>query len=205
VSGQTGASAPPYGPKNALLLRHELAVSDLYVWLALAAQAGRDAGHELLEWRSGRGAAIRLGTGRGSRRFVRPDAWFAYRLAAPSPAGAPPAPVLVGLAEIDRGTERFLPRWAEKAAAYSALFARGYLKAATGYANARVIVVTPDAGRRDALAGYLSGLEPSLANRFWLAERGALLTGGLSVPAWRTPGSALLRPLIPAEWPLRGP
>ena len=65
--------------------------------------------------------------------------------------------MLVGLVEVDRGTERGDRRWQEKLEAYAALFAGGSLQAATGYRNARILVVTSDARRRDQLAAFIQG------------------------------------------------
>jgi Rad3-related DNA helicase len=127
-----------------------------------------------------------------SPTHLRPDAWFAYRMA---------SQVLVALLEVDRGTERLGGRrWEEKLTAYHALFASGRLKELIGYARARVLVVTPDAQRRDRLAEFiLSRAESQLADRFWLTERSALVPEELGAEVWRKPGSGLLATLVPPE------
>jgi hypothetical protein len=183
-----------YGPRNALHLRHELGVSDCYAWLAGVAAAHANAGHELIAWRSGVAATIDLRRRQAPKR-VSPDAWFVYQIGKAAPDGSPP-PVLVGLLELDRGTERVAPRWEEKVAAYTALYQGGQLKAVTGYANARVLVVVPDTGRRDRLADFLrEHAPPDLAARFWVAARTVLA----AEDAWRQAGSAILRPLLPTS------
>lgn len=185
--------APAYGPRNGLFLAHELAVRDVRVWLELSARAG---GHEIEEWRDGEEAAIGLGRTRAPFS-VRPDAWFAYRMG---------DIVLVGLVEVDRGTERGDRRWGEKLAAYSALFSnRAALSAATGYVNARVLVLAPTPARRDALAAFVGDrvrdgdLPLDLPGRFWLAEHGALDRADLCEPVWRRPGNDGLCPLVSTQ------
>ena len=179
-----GRSAPSFGPRNTLFLAHELLVRDVRVWLE---ECARQNGHAVERWEDGEAAAIPLG-GQGALRFVRPDAWFAYRMG---------KVVLVGLVEADRGTERGDRRWREKLDAYAALYAGAALREATGYVNARVLVLCPDARRRDGLAELIGREDGGLANRFWLAERSALSFSQLSVPVWRRPGGCLL-PLVPA-------
>jgi len=187
-----GRKKPAYGPKNGLFLAHELAVRDVRVWLELAARKG---GHGLENWREGEEAAIGLER-EVAPYAVRPDAWFALRLG---------RAVLVGLAEVDRGTERGDRRWGEKLDAYRVLFAGGRLPAVTGYVNARVLVLTPDARRRDALAGLLAerareaGAPAALLGRFWLAEQSVLQGMELTELAWRRPGSDGLWPLVTAD------
>jgi len=145
-------------------------------------------------WRDGEAAAIGLDRERAPLA-VRPDAWFVLRLG---------RAVLVGLVEVDRGTERGDRRWGEKLDAYAALFAGGRLPAVTGYVNARVLVLTPDARRRDALTGLLAerAQETGAAagvGRFWLAERSVLEGAELTAPAWRRPGCDGLCPLVTDE------
>ena len=182
---QKGRAKPTYGPKNSLFLAHELAVRDVRVWLE---EAARGEGCELEAWHDSEEAAIDLGRTQAPY-WVRPDSWFVLRL---------PKAVLVSLVEVDRGTERGDKHWREKLAAYEALFASGRLPGVTGYTNARVLVVCPDARRRDGLAALIAGLAaPSLAGRFWLAECSVLEQADLSRPAWRQTGSSLLRPLVP--------
>lgn len=180
--------APSYGPKNSLFLAHELAVRDVRVWLETAACAH---GHEVEAWRDGEEAAIGLQRGQGAS-FVRPDAWFVYRL---------DGIVLVGLVEVDRGTERGDRRWGEKLAAYGALFAdRAALTAATGYVNARVLVLTSDERRRDRLAILIAErAEQALVDRFWLAGSNVLERLDLCGLSWRRPGASPLQSLVPPK------
>lgn len=185
--------APSYGPRNSLFLAHELAVRDVRVWLEGCARThGGD--HQVLEWRDGEAAAIRLGRATAPS-CVRPDAWFVYRL-----RGGEKPVVLVGLVEVDRGTERGNRRWQEKMGAYAALFADGHLLEGTGYKNARVLVITPDAHRRDLLAELIqTSVCPVLAQRFWLAFRGHLDSWDVTQPLWRRPDSQALLSLVPAH------
>ncbi len=178
-----------YGPRNSLFLAHELVVRDVRVWLELVAREG---GYELEQWRAGEAAAMNLDQDQPPFT-VRPDAWFVLRLG---------LNVLVGLVEVDRGTERGDRRWGEKLAAYGMLFASGKLPDVTGYVNARVLVLTPDAKRRDLLAGFIrkqSGTDQvgSIATRCWLSDFGVLTVPNLSAECWRKPGATVLRPLVP--------
>ena len=182
-----GRKKPAYGPRNSLFLAHELAVRDVRVWLELAARGG---GHEIECWRDGEAAAIHLDQEQAQSQCpcaIRPDAWFVLRLT---------RAVLVGLVEVDRGTERGDRRWREKLDAYGALFASGVLPSVTGYVNARVLVVTPDARRRDQLAGALAEAGEGLASRFWITERVVLDDGNLLLPCWRQQADLPLRSLI---------
>lgn len=189
----TGRKKPAYGPRNSLFLAHELAVRNVRVWLELAARGG---GHELERWRDGEAAAIDLER-QQAPYVVRPDAWFILSLE---------QAVLVGLVEVDRGTERGDRRWREKLGAYGALFAGERLPAVTGYVNARVLVVCPDARRRDRLAelvGQHAG--PGLAERFWLADGGALEGIGLLQSVWKRPFRNRLWPQISSGLPAGSP
>ena len=166
---------------------HAVMVGDAYAWLRRAA---REHGHVVESWRDGVRAEIALGRERPPRT-VRPDAWFAYRLGAHT---------LIGLLEADRGTEKGGRRWGEKLDAYGALFAGDRLRELTGYVGARVIVVAPDARRRDALAAFIRERAPaSLARRFWLAEHSVLRQPHLDQGAWRRPLADGLHPLVPLE------
>jgi len=181
----SGRKKLAYGPKNSLFLAHELAVRDVRVWLELVAREG---GYELEQWRDGEAAAMNLD--RDQPPFtVRPDAWFVLRLG---------RTVLVGLVEVDRGTERGDRRWREKLDAYGALFAGGRLPAVTGYVNARALVITPDARRRDQIAVFIADAPKGLASRFWIAEHSVLNGTHLTLPEWRQQIQLPLRALIPA-------
>lgn len=176
--------APSYGLRNSLFLAHELQVRDVRVWLEDCARVG---GHEVEHWRDGEEAAISLDPSKAPRS-VRPDAWFVLRLH---------RAVLVGLVEVDRGTERGDRRWREKLNAFAALFAGEYLSRATGYLNARVLVITPDAQRRDRLAKAVGEFGGTLASRFWATERGTLEETSLLTCRWRQPDDQSLKPLVP--------
>lgn len=176
-----------YGPKNSLFLAHELSVRDVRVWLERAA---RQNGYELECWHDSEAALIPLDRGQQqvqSPFSVRPDAWFVLRLQ---------KAVLVGLVEVDRGTERGERRWREKLAAYEELFASGCLSAVTGYVNARVLVVTPNPKRRDQLSEVIEAASSRLSSRFWISERAVLEGKSLFLPAWRHHPSLSLRSLI---------
>ena len=181
-----GRPAPTYGPRNALFLAHELLVRDVRVWLE---ECARKNGHTVERWVDGEAAAIPLG-GSVTPRFVRPDAWFAYRMG---------KVVLVGLVEVDRGTERGDKRWGEKLDAYEDLFAnRPALAAATGYINARVLVLCPDERRRDTLADLIDrDADPVMMGRIWLVVRDVLDHPHLVTPLWRRAGGQQLEPLLP--------
>ena len=176
-------------------LAHCLLVKDVRLYLECAARGTN--GCALMDWREGQAAVIDLKR-LEPPRYLRPDAWFTLRLAR---AGG--AAVLVGLVEADRGTERLTVqggRWVQKLQAYAALFDSGLLKATTGYVNARILVVVPDAPRRDRLAQFIAAqAAPSLSARFWLAERSVLEQPDLTRPVWQRPGQAALCALLPRE------
>ncbi len=180
-------AAPNYGPKNSLFLAHELRVRDVRVWLETAAKV-LGGGQKVLRWQAGSDAALEA----GASRTVRPDAWFVYSLGRRENREA----VLVGLVEVDCGTERGDRRWQEKLAAYESLFSGEALRAATGYVNARVLVITPDEKRRDQLAQLLFSRSETTAPRFWLARQELLLQPGLACADWRRPGRSVLEALI---------
>ncbi len=184
-----GRTKPAYGPKNSLFLAHELAVRDVRVWLE---EVAREGGYALEAWHDGKDAAIDLVRTQAPYQ-VRPDAWFVLRLG---------QAVLVGLVEVDRGTERGDRRWGEKLASYEMLFASGQLPNVTGYVNARVLVITPDIRRRDLLAGLIADRNGTdqvmpIATRCWISSMNVLTLPSLSAERWRQPGSSALRPLVP--------
>jgi hypothetical protein len=179
------AMLTPYGPRNALFLAHHLEVLDVKIWLASMALAMPM--HRLETWTMGEAAAIKLGSS-NAPKAVRPDAWFAYRL---------PQGVLVGLVEVDRGTERGGRRWLDKIAGYSALFCSTRIHEISGYRNARLLVLVPTTARREHLATFLAQHAPEdLLARTWLAERSFLDTLDFTAPCWQQPGSQLLKALI---------
>ena len=141
---------------------------------------------------------------------VRPDAWFVLEI---PPQGAPECArehekrhqVLIGLVEVDRGTERGRSRWSEKVDAYAALFLSGRLTELTGYRRARVLVVCKNQARRDTLAGLIAELAGtvelpeqggSLASRFWLTTVTTLESEKLSESNWLRVSSPDLVPLV---------
>ena len=185
--------APPgYGPKNSLLLRHELGVRDVRIFLELAAR--QHPGQAVKTWHDGAEAVIDLGRTQ-LPRTVRPDAWFVHRLGEQDGRET----VLVGLLEFDRATERGERRWSEKLIAYRSLFFGPRLQDVTGYVKARVLVVCPDHRRRGQLADLIAEkAEPLLAQRFWLAARAGLDAPDLTLPVWQRPGRQALLPLVPS-------
>lgn len=184
------ATTPPYGPKNALLLRHELGVRDTRIFLELAAR--RHPGQTVKAWHDGPEAALDLERDQVPKT-VRPDAWFVYRLGEQEHREL----VLVGLVEYDRATERGERRWAEKLAAYRHLFSGSRLRYALGYDQARVLVICPTIARRETLADMIARhAEPALGQRFWLTTHAALERPDLSASVWQRPGSRMLHPLL---------
>lgn len=192
-------STSALGPKNALFLAHELAVRDVRVWLG--ADTLVHSLRRVLQWRVGSEAHFSHTSG-----ATRPDAWFTYQLGWHHAVIEHPKQVplvLVGLCEIDRGTERGSTRWAEKIADYNALFQEEEaLQTATGYRNARVLVFVPTARRRDSLANLIASqvraqrFSSRLLDRFWLAEHSILMGGDLSTAIWRHAEDTTLRPLL---------
>lgn len=199
TGGGSARKAPVYGPRNGLFLAHELAVRDVRVWLE-AVRRELGGVPQVTRWQVGPEATI--GGGETDPTWsARPDAWFVCELT----EGVRPV-VLVGLAEVDRATERGDRHWGAKLAGYHALFEeRDALTAATGYVNARVLVFTPTAHRRDRLAALLlelvqeARLPSDLVTRFWLAEHTALSRTDLTESVWRRPGIEALAPLVPSQ------
>jgi hypothetical protein len=131
---------------------------------------------------------------------VAPDAWFVYEI---------DAAVLVGLVEVDLGTERGELRWNDKLAAYQFLFQSDRLPKITGYQNARVLVFVPNDHRRDNLAALIAKNAPqALVDRFWIAtrEHGEFR---LDAPVWKRVANPSLSPLVESvisarSWPEQG-
>lgn len=185
------ADLPEYGPTNALFLAHEVQVRDVRVWLAQVERVYPAHGG-VLTWRDGARATIELGRAEYPRQ-ARPDAWFVYRLQEAT---------LVGLVEVDRGTERSPARWQEKVGVYAVLLSGSTIQELTTHKQARVLVITPDVRRREAIAGVIEEVLPDVSlppDRFWIAEKAALRRADLSEPVWRVPGRAELMPLVPAR------
>jgi hypothetical protein len=167
---------------------HELAITDCLVWLLSSARS--EPTLDLQRFERGAAAVIDLG-GQEPPHQVRPDAWFVMGVG---------ERVLVGLVEIDRGTEKLAgPRWRDKLTAYGALFEGGALKRTTGYTHARVLVVAPDLERVRKLAALIhEHAQPSLAERFWLTTEATLLDPDLSALLWHRPGWTASAALISA-------
>ena len=175
---------PDYGPKNGYFLAHELQVRDARVWLERVRRAYDHAG--VTAWKDGKRAVM----GR-----ARPDAWFTYAL---KEGGT-----LLGLVEIDRGTERAPSRWQEKFGHYAALFAGTLLPEVTGQKQGRVLVIVPDAKRRENIAAILRDLLPGSGvppDRFWLAEKSVLEQTDLRAAVWQVPERPALMPLVPERF-----
>jgi len=63
--------------------------------------------------------------------------------------------------------------------------------------DVRVLVITPDAARRDKLSQMLSGLVPPiLAARFWLADESILSGELVDASRWVQVGSTAPKPLL---------
>jgi hypothetical protein len=202
---------PSYGPTNSLFLAHELLIRDVRVWLERCARrAGGEQG--VVGWKDGNDAVFPLPGGTSSKGTgrVQPDAWFGYQVV----GGATPR-VLCGLVEADRGTERGQTRWREKVQSYAVLLAKENeqsLIAQTGYRNARVLIVTPDRQRTQALVGmlrtllgelaglgYAPGSIARLAQRFWLTEQACLAGDDMTSLVWQRPDQSGLLPLLPRQ------
>lgn len=177
---------PNYGPKNSLFLAHELQVRDVRVWLEVSAKASGGE-QRVIKWKDGQEAIIEEGSCK-----ARPDAWFVYRVGEQKGREA----VLVGLVEVDLGTEHGDKRWLEKLMAYDALFSSGSLRTATGYVNARILVIVPNARRRDQLSGFIAKQAGATPPRVWLATRADLDTIAANNAVWRRAGSPILVPLV---------
>jgi hypothetical protein len=186
------AQLPSYGPRNSPKLAHEIEIRDVRVWLE---RQGREYGHEgCTMWRTDR--AGWLGT-------AHPDALFTYRF---------PKATLVGLVETDRGTERGTEWWDRKLDYYAAMYRTDAILEATGQKSGRMLVVAPNARRRDAIAAMLAARLHTtrivdsqlneLRNRFWITEKSTLekvdQTGKLDIAAevWRVPEHDGLMPLV---------
>lgn len=196
-------SIPLYGPRQTPFLRHELLVRDVRVWLERLRHAGYAAP---IRWEDGVEAHLDL----QPQGVVRPDAWFVLEIPPQntqkySREDEKRSQVLIGLVEVDRGTERGRSRWSEKVDAYAALFLSGRLTELTGYRRARVLVICKNEARRDTLAGLIAELAGtielpqsggSLASRFWLTTVTTLESAQLGATTWRRISSPELVPLV---------
>ena len=185
--GWTKTLATPrrYGPKSSLFL-HELAIRDVRVWLERTAREREE--WNLLRWEDGAEAYFDMKE-RDAPCILRPDGWFVFQLGNVK---------LVGIVEVDRGTERGDKRWKEKILAYDNLYHSPCLKATTGYDNARILTFTPTERRRDALANLIARhTKPDIAPRFWFADMKALQEPGLKYEGWRQANQERLTTLLP--------
>jgi len=175
---------PEYGPGRDWGLAHELQVRDLLVWFKKLEREYPD--HiGVSMWRH-RGDAW-IGP-------VKPDGIIVYKLHhADKPKG------VVCLVEADRNTERTQERIIEKFYQYAYLFQTNLIEELTGYARARVIFTTPNAKRRDTIAGIIGALmkENDIErDRFWCVQRNSLETVSLTEDIWRVPGREVLMPFM---------
>ena len=182
---KTQATPRKYGPKSSLFLAHELAIRDVRVWLERTAREREE--WNLLRWEDGAEAYFDMKARDTS--IVRPDAWFVFQLGGSR---------LIGIVEVDRGTERGDKRWKEKLQAYDNLYHSPCLKNTTGYDNARILTFTPTERRRDALASLIARhAKPDMTPRFWFADTKALQEPGFAYEGWRQSGKECLSALLP--------
>ena len=106
--------------------------------------------------------------------------------------------VLVGLIEVDRGTERGEKHWRMKTDGYAALFASGSLEGFTGYKGARVLVIAHTLERAEHLAALVERLRPEEAFRYWFTDRQTLATSDLSLPLWTNRG--VVTPMVESAY-----
>ncbi|GDX41350.1 hypothetical protein LBMAG21_16420 [Armatimonadota bacterium] len=186
--GWTKSQTPPrkYGPQNSLFLAHELAIRDVRVWLERTAREREE--WNLLRWEDGAEAYFDMKE-RDAPCILRPDGWFVFQLGSAR---------LVGIVEVDRGTERGDKRWKEKLLAYDSLYHSPCLKTTTGYDNARILTFAPTERRRDALANLIARhAKADMTPRFWFADTKALQEPGFAYEGWRQAGKDGLSALLP--------
>jgi hypothetical protein len=194
---------PHYGPTNGVLLRHELALAQAYVWLKSI--EATDSAYELEVWRTGSSAVCELETGQSSEQsksyprnkskiVLRPDALVVLRL---------DEPVLVAAIEIDLATERGVwgkNRWTQKIQAYERLFQGGTLQRVLGYRRGRVLVLCPTESRCNALADLIQAhAPPEFSQRFWFVEQRRLEDSSLYEPCWIQATTREPHPLVPQK------
>jgi len=184
IVGKEALKSQPFdlSSKNWLFLRHEIFIRDIRIWT----ETLKDDGVALRSWRYAYEAEIVISK---SQKF-RPDAHCVIDIG--ERAGRPC--VLSAFIEADRGTERGLDPWAGKLSAYAALFNDPEkLVEATGFRNARVLVVTTTEARRDWIWRTLedlcaqAGAGPELMERFWIAGKSVLEDETLGEKRWRLP------------------
>lgn len=187
--------AVPYGPKNATFLAHEVQVRDIRVWLERCRRWHQGT---LNHWRDNGDAMFDLSALKLSGiRSVRPDAWFTYKF--------PSGNSLVGLVEIDRGTERGVTKWREKLTQYRALLGPGkqVFQEAVGFKRWRVLVVVPTEARREWLVRCIAeeAKDDELSQRFWITTRAELvdIKNGFTSPIWRQVGTGTPKPMVTPE------
>jgi hypothetical protein len=186
--GWTKTLATPrrYGPKSSLFLAHELAIREVRVWLERTAREREE--WNLIRWEDGAEAYFDMKE-MDTPNIVRPDAWFIFQLGNAK---------LVGIVEVDRGTERGDKRWKAKLQTYDTLYRNSCLKATTGYDNARILTFTPTERRRDALANLIARhAKPDMTPRFWFADMRALQEPGFMYEGWRQASEEGLSALLP--------
>lgn len=163
---------PMYGPKNSLFLAHELAARDVYTWLQHSADIYNG---KIEKWHDGEAAVIPLIQ---NTTLARPDAWFVLRL---------PKVVLVGLVEVDRGTERGDRHWQKKIENYTWLYSNDRLYQTTGYKNARGVVTAPHARRLEKISEIISEHGAAIADKFWLIVHENLSSLDIISSRWMNP------------------
>lgn len=176
-----GITARPWQGTSDTHVRHELLVRDAAAWIAAAARR-----HEL-EMPKIKVRGVRLGP-------VTPDAIFDQPITRDAATGA--LRRLVGLVEVDRGTERGPCRWTEKALGYQTLFAGDTLEQAVGAPRARILVFVPDAARAQTVAALVEQAAPGTARHYWFTTHTTLDTPDLTRPVWTHRGEtrALVNP-----------
>ncbi len=185
-----GKANARYGPKNSLFLAHELRVRDVRVWLEMAVRS-QPKGLKVTGWHDGPEAVLNV----AAHGRVNPDAWFTLMMG--SDCGSSKPLVLVGLVEVDRGTERGDTRWTEKLEDYASLYSSGQLAEITGYQNARILVISESDTRARGLADLICRCaSPALAERFWIAPSCVLESASLSDTVWLRPHHMASVPLI---------
>lgn len=161
-------------------LVHDLRIRDMRVWLEVHQQQHTHWGD--IVWKDGKRAAAQT---------FKPDAWFIYPLRQPM--------ALVGMLEVDMGTERSKENWEGKFHHYRNALLSGEITSITSTQSARVIVITSTVARREALyymLGELLMAHETPGYRFWLADKTVLNEASLTDAVWRVPGIEELQSLV---------